>query len=153
MNIAIEPAGEAHVRQVLANLREHDKPLFDSIPHPAETLCEAIRQSSQSYAVLLDGEVMALWGAEIRSILDDSVFVWMVTTPLAEQHPIPFARRATAIAKRFLAEYGRIEGTVVTYNTVAIKWVTWLGAELTETETPGVLIFRLRQSSHPRWRA
>lgn len=152
MNIVMEQARPAHVQEILKNLREHDKPLFAAIPDPAQALNDAIRKSSQGYAASLDGEVVALWAADVRTILADAVFLWMVTTRVVERHPIVLVRYATGIIKNILAEYGMIEGTVVTGNTVAIKWVTWLGAELVETPTPGVLEFRLRQSSHRRWR-
>ena len=144
MNIAIEPARAEHVEAILANLREHDKPLFASIPEPAEMLCEAIRKSSQSYVGLLNGEAVVLWGVEARTILSDTAFMWMVTTPVVEAHPIPFVRRAAVFIRSVLAEHGQVEGTVVTSNTIAVKWVTWLGAELEEV-APGVLVFRLRQ--------
>ena len=87
-----------------------------------------------------------------KTVLCDAVYMWMVTTPLAEKHSLAFARRATRVIREVLEEYGEIEGNVVAWNTIAIKWVTWLGAELIETSDVGVFEFKLRRDNYRRAR-
>jgi hypothetical protein len=153
MIFAVEPAQDSHIEAIVANLREHDKPTFAATPDPAQALRDVVRKCTGSYVALLDGELLCLWAADVRTVLSDAIFLCMVTTTAAERHPTVFARHAIRIIRNILEEYGQIEGTVVTTNAIAIKWVSWLGAALTETSVPGVLEFRLTQASHPRWRA
>lgn len=143
MIFSIEETRPDHIEEVFTNVREHDKPTFAALDDPAGALTNAVRRSSKSYVGRIDGEIVCLWGIEIRTILADSVFVWMMTTKTAEKHPLLFVRHARAMMKSLLRQYGRIEGTVVTTNTVAMRWVKWLGAELLPTPIEGVLEFRL----------
>jgi len=145
--ITIEPTTAEHIQEVIANLREHDKPTFAHTGNPVGTLRDIVRRSSESYVGLLDGKLLCMWGITARTILQDTVYMWMVSTPLAEKHSLVFARRAIKVIKEVLEEYGEVEGNVVAWNDIAIKWVTWLGAELIETGEVGVFKFRLGRNS------
>jgi hypothetical protein len=136
MIVAIEPARDSHIEAIVANLREHDKPTFAATADPAQALRDVVRKCTGSYVALLDGELLCLWAADVRTILADAVFLCMVTTTLAERHPTVFARHAIRVIRNILAEYGQIEGTVVTTNAIAIKWVTWLGATRSKRRFP-----------------
>lgn len=148
MKVTIEPVREAHIQEVISNLRDYDRITFSATVDPFATLRNIVNQSSESFVGLVDGKLFCLWGVNSRFVLSTAIYMWMVTTPRVERHPLVFARYATRVIGSILDEYDVIEGNVVAWNTVAIKWVTWLGATLKETPVEGVFTFELRRDSY-----
>jgi hypothetical protein len=146
MIVSVEPAREAHVNAILRRLREHDREAFATVDDPAKLILDEIRQSTTAFVGLIDGEVGCLWGVRARTILSDSVYLWMITSTVAEEHPFVFVRHSRMMAQSILEEYGRIEGHVFVNNPMSMKWIKWLGATIEESPAPGVLEFTLRRA-------
>ena len=147
MIVAIEPARDEHVYRILPNLRAREMKIVAEIPDPAAVLIEGIRQSSQAFALLLDGQVVCLWGVQVRSILADAVYIWLLTSRAIEEHPVLFVRQSRRMREAMLADYAEIEGVVAIDNPVSIRWLGWLGATFAPSAIEGMLDFRLRRAA------
>jgi hypothetical protein len=146
MIVKVETARDIHVYELLQNLRDHDQEVFDGVADPAKLLLDEVRKSTRAFVGLLDGEVACLWGTRVRTLLVDSVYLWMVTSRAVEAHPFVFVRHSRMLADSILNEYGSIEGHVFVSNPMSMKWIKWLGASLEPTPVEGVLEFRLRRA-------
>ena len=147
MNVAIEPARDEHVLRILPNLRARERQIIASVPDPAAALIAEVRQSSRAFALLLDGEVVCVWGVHARSILADAVYIWLLTSRAVDDHPVLFVRQSKRMREAMLAEYATIEGVVAIDNPRSARWLRWLGAELGPSTIDGMLDFRLRRAA------
>ena len=147
MNIAIEPARDEHVHAILPNLRARERQIIASVPDPAAALIDEVRQSSRAFALLLDDEVVCVWGVHARSILADAVYIWLLTSRAVDEHPVLFVRQSKRMREAMLAEYGTIEGVVALDNPRSVRWLRWLGASFAPSPIDGMLDFRLRRAA------
>ena len=147
MNVAIEPARDEHVHASLPNLREREQRIIASVADPAAALVAEVRTSSQSFAMLLDDQVVCVWGVHARSILADAVYIWLLTSRAVDEHPVLFVRQSRRMREAMLAQYGTIEGVVAIDNPRSARWLRWLGAELEPSTIDGMLDFRIRRAA------
>lgn len=71
-------------------------------------------------------EVACAWGV-VRGAGIEPSSLWLLTTPLIDQHKIHFARRSREIIAGILAEEGCIDGYVLVRNKRSVRWLAWLG--------------------------
>jgi len=147
MNIEIAPARDEHVHRILPNLREREQKIIANVPEPAAALIDEVHQSSRAFALLLDGEVVCLWGVHARSLLADTVYIWLLTSRAVEEHPVLFVRQSRRLREAMLAEFGTIEGVVAVDNPASMRWLQWLGASFAPSPIEGMLDFRLRRAA------
>jgi hypothetical protein len=147
MIVRIEPARPVHVYEILQNLRAREKKLVANLEDPAAAIIDEMRQSTRAYVGLLDGEVACLWGVQIRTLLLDSVYLWMFTTSAVEEHPFTFVRHSQRMRDVLLEEYGTIEGICAIDNPTSAKWLRWLGAVFEPSSIEGQLDFKLRRAA------
>jgi hypothetical protein len=141
MNVEIIPAQLEHIPFIITGLREELPPTINSY----KIIKEEMEGSTRAYSGFIDDEIACMWGIHARTILNDSVYLWLLTTKLVEDHPFVFVRHSQMVARELLKSYSRIEGWVWEKNTLSIKWLRWLGCELAYLE-PGVLGFELRRA-------
>jgi hypothetical protein len=146
MNVAIEVARDAHVHEILPKLRPREQKLVAGILDPAAALIDEIRGCSEAYAVLFDGAVACLWGIQARTILADTVYLWMLTSRAIEEHPVAVGRHSLRMCRDILAQYAAIEGVVARDNPVSMRWLEWLGARFEPSPIRGMLAFKLRRA-------
>jgi hypothetical protein len=146
MNISIETANRYHIHDILANLRDYDKDVFDGITDPIGTVFREVQKSSEAFAGLIDDRVLCLWGVHTRTILSNAVYLWVLTSKLVEEHPFLFVRRSKILIDSLLEEYESIDGHVLVTNSMSVKWIKWLGANLQEGPVAGVMEFTLRRA-------
>lgn len=147
MIVAIEPARDEHVREILPRLRDREQQIIAGIPDPAAALIEEMRSSSEAYTVLFDGAVACLWGIQQRTILVDAVYLWMLTSRAMAEHPVAVGRHSRRMCRSILAEYATIEGVVALDNPTSMRWLRWLGASFEPSSIDGMLDFRIRRAA------
>jgi hypothetical protein len=145
MIVRVEPARPDHIPAVLANLRPWEKDRIAAVEHPEKILADQISRSTMAFAGLFDDEVAWLWGLETRTVLNDVVHVWLITTRAIEEHPVTFLRHLRRIAELILVEHGTIEAELFADNALPAKWLKWLGAELAPSSQSGILDVTLRR--------
>lgn len=147
MNVAIEPARPDHVQAILPHLRDRERRIIANVPDPVAALLAEVRHSSRAFALLLDGEVVCLWGVQVRSILANAVYIWLLTSRAVEDHPVLFIRQSRRMREALLAEYGTIEGFVAIDNPLSVRWLRWLGASFEPSPIDGMLDFTVRRAT------
>lgn len=93
---------------------------------PHEALDHSISNSSQSYIVRMDGEVLGVWGWE-GSALGAGCSAWLLTTPACEGHKVFVARHSLKVMEHLFSIYPYVNVWVHEEHTVALAWLKWLG--------------------------
>jgi hypothetical protein len=140
--VEIVPAQASHVRQALDRLRDFDRENIDRCIAPEAILLEEMRYSTLACAGLIDGQVACVWGIRANTILNDSAYLWMLTTQLVDEYPFIFVRHSQRLAAELLKEFSYLHGFVLANNDRSIKWLRWLGCSLVPAPG-GILNFTL----------
>lgn len=62
----------------------------------------AVRSSVYAWVAEIDEKPVALWGFWKSSLMDDSAFIWMVTTNAVEEHQFTFVRHGRILLDMML---------------------------------------------------
>lgn len=122
------------------NLREVDRKEIEGLGFSSMQGVEiSIRDTCPVFvARSRDGKLIACWGLEILDFKradgthDYTYVIWALGTDEMEHYKKAFVRESSAIIKRWVELYGCLENTVATFNTRAIRWLKWMGAEFGE---------------------
>lgn len=134
--VEIEHADIRHAELVAANMREDDRREIEA-SHGGDhfRICmESIRSSRRAYALLLDGEVAAIFGVAPAG---DAGAIWALTTKAVERHPVTFYRMSKLALEVFRAEFYLLFNAVDARYTRAVQWVQRLGFGVTPPQPFG----------------
>lgn len=91
-------------------------------------IAKAIERSQYSWTGWCDGEVACIWGLDTLTILSDEATLWMISTPLVEEHAFTFIRRSQMFIRELIKQrFTLIHGMVDHDFARSIKWLHWLG--------------------------
>jgi len=93
-----------------------------------------IAASAFVYSGIVNDKVVCLWGLIPPTLLSDQAYLWLHTTPAAEEHQFILVRRGQIEMKKMLEEYPKIVGHCEVQATRSIRWLKWLGAKFGEAE-------------------
>jgi hypothetical protein len=88
-----------------------------------------IAASVHAYTGLVAGKIICLWGLIPPTLLSDQAYLWLYTTPAAEEHQFVLVRRGQIEMKKMLEEYPKIVGHCEVGAERSIRWLKWLGAK------------------------
>ncbi|WP_208539341.1 hypothetical protein [Algihabitans albus] len=97
---------------------------------PLQALIQSLRHSDLAWAGLIDGEVLALWGAGTTALLGRQGAPWLLAGRGLERHKRSFLRLSRENLARLQARYDYLENWVDARNTRSIRWLRWLGFTL-----------------------
>lgn len=135
----IERATEAHADAIWQNLRPMDFYEVTAVtPEPVQlALRRAVRESSESWAWLVDGKPVALFGVAPLSIVSRSGSPWLVATPALRQHRRFFLEHSRWYLEHMQKEYALLWNMVSINNHESIRWLKWLGFRMNDPERTG----------------
>lgn len=130
----IVPATMDHIREVAANIRDHDRDeIYAScLLTPLRALEFSMRVSRHVWAGLVNGKTICVFGVSGKTTLSDVGMPWMIGTPLVEKYQRTFLRRCRRCVGVMLSEYTALENYVDVRNVASVKWLRWLGFEMDE---------------------
>lgn len=140
MRADIVPAQEEHVRQILEDVREADR--LELWAAGLQTPEEAMRggmNAGPSWAGTIDGAAVCMFGVVPGNPLSGVGIPWMVGTNALERHAVTFLRRCRPQMRKFREDFPLLLNYVDARNTVAIKWLSWLGFEIHPPQPMGPL--------------
>ena len=127
--VVFEPATAAHAEALAPNLRPEclRDVLALGYPDALDGLLAGFA-SEVSFAAMLDGEVLAMFGASA------SGEVWVLTSNAVQRHPRAFLRCCRPALELLWEHCGHLTNYVDARFGACIRWLSWLGCELGPAE-------------------
>lgn len=144
MIVSIALATQAHAEALAPNLRPEDtaEVLASGGFTPLEALTASLAASDEAFALLFDGEVVALWGvAPIRAgILGPPVAgaVWLLGSPALSKHRRHWLRLCRPAVAGILERWGVLVNAIDARYGAALRWARWLGFTVDDPAPGGV---------------
>lgn len=142
-----------HVAHVAAHMRAEDVAelwaLDRSTPHRA--LMAALSVPGVSFTALIDGVPAAMFGVADVNILTGTGCPWLLATDEAERHRRAFARVSLWWREKLFARYDVLKNFVHDDNHTSKRWLTWMGAVMSDPAPigPEGEMFRLFEMRRP----
>lgn len=133
-NITIRPATDADCIALGATMRKEDRAEVASssgMP-PVAALRDCLAKSSHANTALVDGRVICMFGVAPHPEEWGSGFVWVLGSDLVVEHRRIFARLSRKYLASMLAIYPRLMNAVDARYTASVRWIEWLGFDLSE---------------------
>lgn len=90
--------------------------------------CNAYLQASLfAWTGLVDGHVACVWGLVAPNILSETAYLWLITSPLVDEHKFTFVRHSQMVVKEMLKQFPLISGHVLSDHERSRRWLKWLG--------------------------
>ena len=94
---------------------------------PKEALEQSIDVSRDTMMILIDGEVVGVFGIGVVVALSDTGIPWLLCSQKLVEKASKFLRYNKGYVDRAKKEYVKLHNYVDARNTYAIKWLRWLG--------------------------
>lgn len=132
--IEIVPARPSHVRRIAAVMRQADRDEVEAATGKdvLPVLAASFRRSSICMVALVDGKPEVMFGAGDLSILTGLGAPWLLGSDAIERHRREFLRMSVYWRSQLLERYSTLRNMVDCRNTVAIRWLRWLGFGFSE---------------------
>lgn len=99
-------------------------------------MLEALRQCAtgccKASKIVAEGEVVAVFGDAVHSVLGQIGVPWLISTVHVERHPKAFLQVCKPEVAEMLTRHRELVNFVDVRNTTAIRWLKWLGFEFSE---------------------
>lgn len=101
---------------------------------PEEALFEGLLVSDICQTILLDDEVVGIWG--LQRLSPGTASGWLLGTPRLNENSFEFARTSRRMLDEYKELFPVITNAVWVGNVDSVRWLEFLGAEFhEETET------------------
>lgn len=128
MNIEIRAALASDVPAVVARARAADVAEMAACGTTvADAIESGMRRSDWTLTGLVDGVPVCIFGVAPVSVLGGVGAPWMLAAGGLEQAQVPFLRASRPAVAEMRRTYPRLMNVVSAQNTLAIRWLRWLG--------------------------
>ncbi len=140
MAVDFLPAKPAHAEALAASLRAADaaEVLASDGLDPLSALTFSLALSSESYAGLIEGEVVALFGVRRPSLVSRRGIPWLLTGDAVERHPLAFVKASRGVLACWRQDYAALGNWVDARHAKALRWLAWLGFTIHPARPYGV---------------
>lgn len=112
---------------ILQNLRPQEQKTIEKLRiDPISTLEKALGNQFPSFTLFIDGQPAAIFGGHSETLIGECR-LWMLTTPLIEDHQIPLLRASRQYVKWMFTNYGPVVGMVDAEFEKSRNWLRWIG--------------------------
>lgn len=94
-----------------------------------EALLDAVTDSLNAKKIVVNGQVVAVFGDATHSILGSIGIPWLISTVHVEHNARAFLRVCKPEVQGMLTRHHHLINYVDARNTAAIRWLKWLGFE------------------------
>lgn len=138
-NSFIRYSTQADVDILKHNLRKDDiLEIWASNHHtPEEALQISLDESIVSLTFAVHNLPVAIFGINPPSAFENKAIIWMLASPALYNVKVKFLRNCTRVIESFLAYYPYLYNYVDARNTKTIRWLEYLGAEISEPRDYG----------------
>lgn len=92
-----------------------------------DALLAGIRDSLNARQIVVDGQVVAVFGDAVFSLLGGVGVPWLISTIHVQKHPRAFLQVCKPEVQQMLTRHHHLMNYVDARNTAAIRWLKWLG--------------------------
>lgn len=133
------PIEQCDIEAVLPIIRQADRDEIEgALQIPLDTsLAEGLANCCKASKIVVDDQIVALFGDSRHD--DDLGVPWLVSTVHVERHPRAFLQVCKPEVEEMLTRHRCLINFVDVRNTVAIRWLEWLGFTFGEPEPYGPL--------------
>lgn len=130
--LAVVEARAAHIEIIAKRAREADRlELWRGWRHtPEYSLAHGLRCSSHVWTGMFNLQPACMFGVVPSSLLGGSGAVWMIGTDTLVAHQMTFLRHCRGELARLQLVYRHLWNFVADDNTLAKRWLAWLGFHL-----------------------
>ena len=134
------PATLEHAEELAENMRWADCEEVWATAHlyPLQATLFSLEASRDATTGLADGCVVCMFGVGPAAIISTTGVPWLLTTDGVERHAKAFLRRNKKVVKEMLMTYPFLKNYVDERNTVAVRWLKWLGFDIMPSVPFGV---------------
>lgn len=134
----VEKGTPAHAFELAFKLRQLDKYELALAGHdPLTALVNPFRftrPNVNTYTVLKNGEVLAMFGVVSTRHNEKHGSVWMLSSEKLDEDWYYFSKRTKKWVKYFLSDYEYVYNYITKEHKTNIKWLKWLGFEFKKKE-------------------
>ena len=145
--IQVCPVETKHIKQIVSKMRLEEG--IERVGLDKEAIVKsAVNEASYVFTALIDGKPACMWGIYQQTMLSDTAYMWLITTPLVEEHQFFFARKSYIYLAELKLHFRVIQGHVDSRFKRSVKWLKWLGFTIYPDMNDGTFRrpFELRQS-------
>lgn len=134
MTNEIVPATLEHAQALAPRLRQADQAEIKAASgeSPEVALTMSVAGSVMSWAWLIDGEPVALFGVAESPYKSLTGIPWFLAAPEFQQHRTFFLRNCGAYIDEMHDYFPILENVVDCRNTASIQWLAWAGFAMCE---------------------
>ncbi|KIQ60178.1 hypothetical protein [Pseudomonas fluorescens] len=131
MAAEVLPVTAEDVPDILPLVRQADiDEITEALGIPMEeALLDAVTDSLNAKKIVVDGQVVAVFGDAIHNILGSIGIPWLISTVHVERHARAFLKVCKPEVQGMLTRHNHLINYVDARNTAAIRWLKWLGFE------------------------
>ena len=139
MKIDITRPTQGHADYIARHLREVDRMEAWELHRLSPTMAVngGLFLSEQSYAVLVDDEPVLVFGVQPESMVSSTGVVWLLATDNIIKIRKQFIKRCKKVLLDLIQDYDVVYNYVYTKNTIALRWLKWLGFMIHPAEAMG----------------
>lgn len=129
MAAEVLPVSVEDVSAILPFVRQADiDEITEALGIPMEeALLDAVTGSLNAKKIVVDGEVVAVFGDATYSILGSVGVPWLISTVHVERHARAFLKVCKPEVQGMLTRHNHLLNYVDARNTAAVRWLQWLG--------------------------
>lgn len=131
--LSIIPARYEHIAPIAIHLRDADRNELRDIygQTPFSGLELLFKTSAQAWTFMFDGVPAGMFGVQPMPN-GYGVMVGMLATGAVDENAASFVRASVRWRDQLLRRYRRIMNLIDANNTTTIRWLGWLGFEISE---------------------
>lgn len=132
--VDITEASEADAIELVGNLRVPDQEELEALDdiHPYISIVNSIKVSDLCWTARVDNRLMAIFGVAPVNLLASEGRPWLIGTPLVDTHPKIFLENCGKYIDLMADRYETMHNYVDARNVKSIRWLSWLGFEISE---------------------
>lgn len=115
-----------------------------------EALADCQSGSCKASKIVVDGEIVAVFGDAVYSLLGSVGVPWLISTSHVEKHPKAFLKVCKPEVADMLTRHSHLINYVDVRNTRAIRWLEWLGFQMGDPEPYGFKRYPFRKFTMSR---
>lgn len=114
----IEQVSQTAMASLAVELPEAGRPIFE----------RCLTQSNTLWVGLADDELVCVWGVIAPTLMSDTGYLWLHTTPALKGREFLFVRHSQIAIAELLQSYRAITGHCLIGADQSRRWLRWLGA-------------------------